>query len=140
DLVRYGCLLAFSLFPEDGEAGLELRWLYIGDEAGEEATAEAILQGGDGPGWSVGGDHDLFRRAVEGVEGVEELLLEAFLVLHELDVVDQEHVALPVPTFERRRRVRPDGVHELVHERLGGDVPHVAGRKVLPDVITDGME
>ena len=39
-------------------------------------------------------------RAVERVEGVEELLLEPLVVLHELHVVDEEQVDLPVAALE----------------------------------------
>ena len=46
--------------------------------------------------------HDLAAGAVQVVERVEELLLEALLVLHELDVVDEQHVELAVAPLERR--------------------------------------
>ena len=80
------------------------------------------------------------RGAVEGVEGVEELLLERLLALHELDVVDEQDVALAVAALEGGRGVVPDGVDELVHERLGGDVADVAPGEVLADVVPDGMQ
>ena len=73
--------------------------------------------------------------AVELVERVEELLLEPLLVLHELDVVDQQHVDLAVAPLERGRGVGADGVDELVQERLGGDVAHLVGRVVLAHVV-----
>ena len=77
----------------------------------------------------VGGDDDLAVGAVERVERVEELLLEALLVLHELDVVDEQHVALAVAALEGGGGVGADGVDELVHERLGGHVAHVPAGK-----------
>ena len=52
---------------------------------------------------AVRGQHDLLVGLVQGVEGVEELLLEPLLVLHELDVVDQQHVAVPVAALELGR-------------------------------------
>ena len=63
-----------------------------------------------------------WRGAVEVVEGVEELLLERLFVLHELDVVDEQDVALAVAALEGHRGVVPDGVDEFVQECLGGDV------------------
>jgi hypothetical protein len=39
--------------------------------------------------------------SVERVERVEELLLEPFLALHELDVVDEQHVDVAVAALER---------------------------------------
>ena len=71
---------------------------------------------------------------------MEELLLETFLALDELDVVDEQHVALAVAPLERDRGVGADGVDELVHERLGRDVAHVAVREVLPHVVPDGVQ
>ena len=80
------------------------------------------------------------RGLVEGVEGVEELLLERLLALDELDVVDEEHVALAVPPLERAGRVVADRLDELVHERLGGDVADVEPREVLGHVVPDRLE
>ena len=88
-------LLALGLLAQDGQAGLELGGLDVGDEAPLEAAAEAVLEGGDRAGVAVRRQHDLLVGLVERVEGVEELLLEAFLALHELDVVDEEDVARP---------------------------------------------
>jgi hypothetical protein len=44
----------------------------------------------------VGGEADLPPRLVDGVEGVEELLLRALLPLEELHVVDEQQVGLAV--------------------------------------------
>ena len=132
--------LALELLLQDGQAGLELGGLDVGDEPGQEAAAEPVLEGGDGLGGPVRGEHDLARRAVEVVEGVEELLLERFFVLHELDVVDEQDVALAVAALEGRGGVVPDGVDELVQEGLGGDVADAAAGEVLPDVVPDGVQ
>ena len=140
DLVGDVCPLPLCLLAQDGEPGLELRRLDVGDQPGQEPAPEAVLEGGDRLRRSVRGDDDLLRGAVQRVERVEELLLEALLVLHELDVVDEEDVALPVAPFEGRRGVRPDRVDELVHERLGRHVPDVPGREVLPHVVPDGVQ
>ena len=53
---------------------------------------------------------------------MEELLLDAFLALDELDVVDQQHVDVAVAAFERRFAVVAQRVDEVVGEFLGGDV------------------
>jgi len=74
------------------------------------------------------------------VEGVEELLLERLFVLHELDVVDEQDVALAVAALEGGGGVAPDGVDEFVQEGLGGDVADPPTGEILPDVVTDGME
>ena len=46
------------------------------------------------------GDDDLLVGVVQGVEGVEELLLRLLLALQELDVVDQQHVDVAVAALE----------------------------------------
>ena len=69
--------LALGLLAQDGEAGLEVGGLDVGDEAHLEAAAQPVLEGGDGVRGPVGGQHDLAVGLVEVVEGVEELLLES---------------------------------------------------------------
>ena len=68
------------------------------------------------------GHDDLPARLVERVEGVEELLLDALLVLEELHVVDQEHVVGAVALLEALDALVAEAVDEVVHERLRGDV------------------
>ena len=133
-------VLGLGLLAEDREAGLELGNLDVGDQAPLEAAAEAVLEGGDGLGRAVGRDDDLPVFVVELVERVEELLLELLGALEELDVVDQQDVEVAVAPLEGRHRLGPDGVDELVHERLGGDVadPLVAEHGL--DVVPDGVE
>ena len=104
--VGHADAVALGLVAQDGEAGLEVGRLDVGDQAPLEPAAQALLQRRDGVGHAVGGDDDLLVGAVEGVERVEELLLEAFLALDELDVVDQQHVDLAVPAPQPGRRVR----------------------------------
>jgi hypothetical protein len=77
---------------------------------------------------------------VEVLEGVEELLLEALLVLDELHVVDEQDVAVAVAALEGAHGVGADGVDEVVQERLGRHVAHVHGRVVLVHVVGDGVE
>jgi hypothetical protein len=60
----------------------------------------------------LAGDDDLLARVVQGVEGLEELLLGAFLVLQELDVVHQEHI-------QQVLRVEGDLQVLAVERRLG---------------------
>ena len=71
---------------------------------------------------------------------MEQLLLQAFLAFHELDVVEQQHVEFAVAPLERRRRVGADRFDELRQEGLGGDVPHaVLGQRGLEEV-HDGLQ
>ena len=62
--------------------------LDVGDEAGLEALAQAVLERLQVARQAVGGEHELAPAVVQRVEGVEELLLGLRLALEELDVVD----------------------------------------------------
>ena len=132
--------IALGLAAEDRDAGLEVGGLHVGHEPPLEPVPQPVLERGDRLGRPVGGDDDLAGRAVEAVEGVEELLLGPFLVLEKLDVVDQEDVHLAIAALEGGGRVVADRVDELVREGLGGHVAHVAVRVVLAHVVPDGVE
>ncbi len=90
DIVGEVDLLVGRLGAEDGEAGLLVRGLDVGDKPPTEAGGEAGLEAGDGRRRAVAGDDDLAAVGVEVVEGVEELLLGAALAGKELDVVQHE--------------------------------------------------
>ncbi len=107
---------------------------------GEEPAAQPVLEGLDRLGRPVRGQDDLLRGALEVVVGVEELLLEALFALHELDVVDQQDVAVAVAALEGQGGRGAQGVDEVVHEGLGGDVEDLAAGVVLGDVVPDGVE
>src|SRR5262249_15460495 len=139
-VVRDDGSLVLGLRSQDGDARLEFRGLNVRQQSGEEATSETVLKGGDRTRRSVRGEDQLFRRIVQGVEGVEELLLKGLLALEELDVVDEEHVAFAIATLEDVRRVAPDRVDEFVHERFGRDISHVKAGEVLGDVVPDRLE
>ena len=136
----HGGVVALGLVAEDGQAGLEVGRLDVGDQAPLEPAPQPILQGGDVVGHAIGRDDDLLVRAVQRVEGVEELLLQTLLALHELDVVDEQDVDLPVAALELRGGVGPDGVDVLVEEGLGRDVADLVVAVVLVDVVADGVE
>ena len=68
----------------------------LGGQAPLEARDEARLEIGDLRGRTIAGEDDLFVAVEERIEGVEKFLLRAALVGEELDVVDQQHIRLPV--------------------------------------------
>ena len=139
-LGRHLDLVALGLVAQDGQAGLQVGRLDVGDQAPLEAAPQALLERRDGVGHAVGGDDDLLVGAVQRVERVEELLLEALAVLQELDVVDQQDVDVAVAALEGVAGVGPDGVDELVEERLGRDVAHLVVLVVVVDVVPDGVQ
>ena len=133
-------ILALGLVAQDRQAGLDVGWLDVGDQPPPEAPDQPFLQRRDGVGDAVARDHDLLVGAVEGVERVEELLLEAFSLLEELDVVDQQDVDVAVATLEGGVGLVADGVDELVEEVLGRHVAHVVVLVVVVDVVPDGVQ
>src|SRR5215813_10606340 len=122
---------------EDRDARLQFRWLDVGEQAPFEPAAQPVFEGHQALGRAVAGDDDLLARVVQRVEGVEELLLRSFLVLQELDVVDQQHVDVAVAAAEAVLLAVPDHVDEVVGELLRADVPDlqagVQGLRVVPD-------
>jgi hypothetical protein len=85
-------VLLLCLALQDGDLGLEIGWLNVGDESPLEARAQAVFDVAELLGRTVAGDDDLLLLLVQRVEGVEELLLHALLAGQELYVVDEQHV------------------------------------------------
>jgi len=77
---------------------------------------------------------------VQGIEGMEEFLLRALLAGEELDVVDHQHVRLPVflPEFDESAVL--NGVDELVGELLAGDVENLRTLAGGEHVVADGLQ
>ena len=71
---------------------------------------------------------------------MKELVLQAFSLLEELNVVDQQGVDLAVSALKRGVRLVADGIDELVEERLAGDVADVVVLIVVVDVVPDGVQ
>ena len=69
----------------------------------------------------VGGHHHLLAQVGDGIVGVQELLLRRPLVGQEVNVVDDQHVQVAVAVPECVALARPNGVHEVVGERLAGN-------------------
>ena len=131
--------LGIGLFPQDCHLGLEIRRLHVGDESPLEARSEALFEPWNVMRRAVAAEDDLLLRVVEGVEGVEELVLRAFLAGDELDVVDEQDVDRAVALTELQNPVVADGVDHLVHETFRRDVGEPQPRRVLHDVLADGV-
>jgi hypothetical protein len=65
-----------------------------------EAAYQPIFEAGNLSGRRIRSQDDLFLLLVEGVEGVEKLLLAALSVGEELDVVDNQYIDVPVSVAE----------------------------------------
>jgi hypothetical protein len=137
---RSGQPVLRGLLAQDGDAGLEVGRLDVGLQAPLEAGAQPVLQGRQLLGRPVRADHDLLVGVVQRVEGVEELLLGAFLVLQELDVVDEQDVDVAVAAAEVLRLAVPDRVDEVVGELLGAHVAHPGALEQVLGVVADGVQ
>ena len=113
---------------QDGEAGGEVGRLDRDRQPPLEAIAQARLEARELAGNAVGREHELAAAFVEGVEGVEELVLGVALALEELDVVDQQHVEVAVAALELLGAGAAQRGDELVGEALGGRVADVERR------------
>ena len=87
-------VLELRLLADDRDARLELRRLDVGHEAPLEARHEALLHLVELLGVLVARDDDLLARLMKRVERVEKLFLRLRLAGEEMDVVDEEQVAL----------------------------------------------
>ena len=139
-LVRHVQVEKLGLAADDGHPRLKVRRLDVGGEAPLEAGAQTLFQAFYFLRRAVAGQNDLLARAVEGVEGVEELLLGALLAGDELDVVHQQHVRGAVGLAELVGAARLDGGDELVGEGLAVHIHDVELRVVLFDFGGDGGE
>ncbi len=133
-------LLLHRLLTEDRDPGLQLGRLDIGSQTPLEAVAQAVLQRHQLLGRPVRGEHDLFVRVVQRIEGVEELLLRRLLARQELDVVDQQDVHVAVALAEGVALPVADRVDELVGELLRAHVPHPGPRVEAPRVVPDRVQ
>ena len=129
--------LLLRLGAQDGDAGLEVGRGQVGDEAPLEAAAQALLERDDLLGWPVAREDDLLAVLVDGVEGVEELLLGPLLVGDELDVIDEQQVDLAVARPEVVDAALLDAGDEVVGELLAGGVDDPLARVALHHGVAD---
>jgi hypothetical protein len=69
----------------------------------------------------------------------EELLLRAVFVGEELDVVDEQHVGLPVALAETHQRIVLDGIDKVVREGFTSDVDDLDRFPLRQNRLPDGV-
>ena len=131
--------LEVGLFLQDGDPGLDVGRLQVGDEPPFEPGLEALLEPGDLLGRAIARDDDLFLVVVEMVEGVEKLLLRPVLADEGVDIVHEEEVDAPVFFPELEDLPVLEVVDDLVHELLGRDVDDPQARVVPQALVADGV-
>src|SRR5438445_232540 len=124
DGVEDGGVVTISELPTDGgerSVGQLPREVHgelarPGDARGTAGRDEIV----EGEAERVGGEDQLGPDRVQGVEGVEELLLGPHLGLEALDVVDEQDVGAAVRRLEAVDRAGVQGADVLARERVGG--------------------
>ena len=125
DFVVNVVALQLLLFAQDGHSRFIIRRLNIHSQAPFKTGAETLFQRLDLLGRLIGGNNNLLFRLVEGVKGMEKLLLCALLSYNKLNIVDQENVVVSV-LFAKLCGgdivFITDGVDQLVGELFAGHV------------------
>jgi hypothetical protein len=140
DIVGNVQMIPLGLELHDGDARLEVCRLDVHHKPGPEAAAQALFDAAQLLGRPVARDHDLSLVLVQVIERVEELGLCLLGPGQELDVVEQEDVHVPILPLKDVSASLPDGLDELGHEGLRGDVADPGARGQGPHVIGDGEE
>ena len=140
NVIGNGHVDLICLLLDDGGTELQIRRLDIRDETPLKAGLESILQRLDFTGRAVGGHDDLLTGLMKGIEGVEELLLRGGLAGDELNIVDEEHVAIAVLIPELVHGLTGEGVDHLVGEILALDVDHADVADFLLQLVGNGVK
>ena len=124
---------------EDGHTGFQIWMLDICCQAGIEAADHPLFQGIQF-GWrAVTGNDDLLVGFFQGVEGVEKFLLGGFLVPQELDIVDEQHVDIPIFLPKGFQPIMFYAFDQFIGESFAGNIQHFHFRMVLQDLVADGI-
>ena len=131
---------ALGLLLQNGDTRLDVRRLQLRSHAPFEARDEPLLELLDLAGRTIARKHDLLVTVVQGVEGVEELLLRTLLAREKLDVVDHQDIRVAVFLAELDQRAVLNGIDELVGELLAGKIDDARGLLVVDDEVADGLQ
>jgi len=98
---------------------------------------QPLFDVGDLFGRTIAADDNLLLGIVQGVEGVEKLLLCPVLAGQELNVIHQQDVDVPVPFAKQQHLVVADTIDQLIHEPLGGHVDQLGLGSFQQDIVAD---
>ena len=122
-----------------GTAGFKIRMVDFDDQPLHEPAGEPFFQGVQFLGRPVAGDDDLLVRLFQGFKGMEEFFLGGFLFPQELDIVDEQHIDVPVFVPEGFVGVVLDGADQFVGEGFTGGVEDFHLGEFLVDIVADGV-
>ena len=127
-------VVQFLALSQNRHARLIVRRLDVHGQAPLEAGAQTIFQGHEFSRRFIRRYNDMLFSAVQGIEGVEELLLSSVLSYYKLNIIDQKNVDVAVLFTKFGRRVvvfASDGLNELVGKGLTGHILHLGARIML---------
>ena len=76
---------------------------------------------------------------MQGVEGMEKLLLRSVLAGKKLDIVDEQNIYVAVFISEVNIILVLDGVDEFIGEFFAGHINYFFGWRVGENIISDGL-
>src|SRR4029077_17724666 len=89
---------------------------------------------------TITGKDDLLVTVMQGVEGMEEFLLRAFLACQKLDVVDHQDIRIAIFLAELHQCAVLDGIDELIGKLLTGKVNDAGGFWIVDYEVADCLE
>ena len=92
------------------------------DQSPVESADQPLFQFRNFARRAVGAEDDLLLLLVQRVEGVKEFLLRAVSPAQEMDVVDDQHVHVPIAVAELLHVAVLDGLDELVDEAVAAQI------------------
>ena len=127
------------LFGQNRYARFEIRCLNIAHQAPLKTRHEATLQACNFRSGAITAQNELFLSFEKFVEGVEKLLLYAFLVRQKMNVVNQQHVGFAVFAAKLRQSVVLDRLNKFVGKTFRRNVNNLCVRLVLPHEMPDRL-
>ena len=125
---------------QDGHAVFERGRIDLDDHAGDETVDQRFREVADQLGMGVGSHDHLLAGRIDGIEGVQKLLLRGLLVGEEMDVIDQEHINASKAVPKRIAVVALDCIDEMIGKFFAGDINAIELGVLLFDSIIDRLQ
>ena len=129
-----------SLVFDNGEAGFKVGRLHVHKQTPFKARAQPVVQQRHVRRRTIRGQHDLAAVFVEGVEGIEQLVLHLLLARHDLHIVHQQQIRVAILRTELAAAAGADQLDELADEIVALDVDDLGLRQALAELMGNGVD
>ena len=129
----------FCLFGKDGYSRLQIRGLYIGNQAPLKPRKQPAFDLVDFTGGSIAGQENLSLRIVDVIKSMEKLFLYALFPCEKLNVVNKKVVDASVPRAKFGQGVLLNGTNEFVGKFLTRNISNPTRRITVQSLMRDGM-